>query len=977
MGVVCPTWHGAHDAAREAAGLLTGAKVLLADQARSRGRGEVSAAGEDGGVVVVWGGGEPEASEDRSGGYNGRSTVRDDRGDPRPSRWESDFEGGTSGATDGGNAPLSSAGRPEASSLDADRVAPSRATYARAPSFPIPPPVSFGPAAACFPLEDFCRRRLRRDPLVLRHAAVVLDLVDQRSLLGDALLGLFCVLLRRWGNDTGDAGGTGDAGDARRGKNDGGDRQESGGGGGDDRGRREGPSGTAGEAKSEIEKDFSRRSPAVSLPFRLVVCVSPADAPQLVSYLSRSLGRALPLPARSVPLVAPDELPHVVRTSYLSQPCSDLAETAAETAAQLCAMLADLPQDRERQHGRGTSFSSSSGRAAGAAAVAVYLPSRGACERASRTFRRLAEDRGLDGRVQTLVAFPTAPSSLRAALGGWGVPGDDDGGVDAGERQSTHNRFGARTSYARPGAPDAPRFRARDARERRDASPGLRVVFAAVDPSKDGEPARLAVSGASYLIDGMLEGVTVAGPASGTVFTAARPVGPAEALRRAALVARRGPARIYRLCTRAWFEKHVLGAEKSGDGGDERDASDADADLAAAALRAPAPAPSAPASSLADLFLLLLSLGVSNPIAFPWPRPPSGVEAVRALETLHALGALDASARLRTPLGTRLARLPLRDPCLSLLVLRGVRQGMAREAAWIAACAAVARDGVGGGSVFRWSGSGGSGSGGRQADVGAERGRPPSVHPARARLSSRFNPSEAPSAAFACAEGDCVAFLNVRRAWLAAGRSAAWTREAGLSPAALVAAERVFDAVSEALDTLGVAGHDSETLLAPGLPPPAVPEAVERLSKVVAGGLFLRAARLDQDAQTAAGEPVYRALKEASARGGTSGGQDAVQGWGSDGWGPSSGGISAGSSAHAALTLHPSSVFASPGVETPAFVVFAVAERIDKGIETVSDGRLAKGTLEGETYQMRCVQAIRPEWLSEVAPHVFTLRNPH
>ena len=50
-------------------------------------------------------------------------------------------------------------------------------------------------------------------------------------------------------------------------------------------------------------------------------------------------------------------------------------------------------------------------------------------------------------------------------------------------------------------------------------------------------------------------------------------------------------------------------------------------------------------SELAGVVLQLKALGVDNMVAFPWLAPPPAEAMVRALELLHALHALDNSAR--------------------------------------------------------------------------------------------------------------------------------------------------------------------------------------------------------------------------------------------------------------------------------------------------------------------------------------------
>lgn len=57
-------------------------------------------------------------------------------------------------------------------------------------------------------------------------------------------------------------------------------------------------------------------------------------------------------------------------------------------------------------------------------------------------------------------------------------------------------------------------------------------------------------------------------------------------------------------------------------------------------------------SELSGAVLRLKSLGVDNLVAFPWLAPPPAEAAVRALELLHALQALDSNAKYARSLTT-------------------------------------------------------------------------------------------------------------------------------------------------------------------------------------------------------------------------------------------------------------------------------------------------------------------------------------
>lgn len=87
-------------------------------------------------------------------------------------------------------------------------------------------------------------------------------------------------------------------------------------------------------------------------------------------------------------------------------------------------------------------------------------------------------------------------------------------------------------------------------------------------------------------------------------------------------------------------------------------------------------------ADLAWAVLQLAAWGEREVAAFPWFEAPEPARLARALSHLADLGAVDA--RGITPLGRRLARLPL-APRLGRLLLEGQERGVAREAALVVA----------------------------------------------------------------------------------------------------------------------------------------------------------------------------------------------------------------------------------------------------------------------------------------------------
>lgn len=84
----------------------------------------------------------------------------------------------------------------------------------------------------------------------------------------------------------------------------------------------------------------------------------------------------------------------------------------------------------------------------------------------------------------------------------------------------------------------------------------------------------------------------------------------------------------------------------------------------------------------------LAGAGVDNLLAFDFLAPPPSQSAVRALEQLHALGALDADARLTRAIGTLLCELPLAPP-LGKCLLASAALGCSQEVLTICAMLSV------------------------------------------------------------------------------------------------------------------------------------------------------------------------------------------------------------------------------------------------------------------------------------------------
>lgn len=150
--------------------------------------------------------------------------------------------------------------------------------------------------------------------------------------------------------------------------------------------------------------------------------------------------------------------------------------------------------------------------------------------------------------------------------------------------------------------------------------------------------------------------------------------------------------------------------------------------------------------------LQLKALGVSDILHFDWPSPPSAFQLVRALASLHSLGAIDGTGAL-TPVGAAMAELPL-EPNTARFVLAGVSNGCADSAVTIAALTSIQM------SVFTHPHSGGDRA--QQRRVGGGRGD----RFVSSRSSSGGGSGEDhPSSLFAVHEGDHLTLLSVYRSF--------------------------------------------------------------------------------------------------------------------------------------------------------------------------------------------------------------------
>lgn len=88
------------------------------------------------------------------------------------------------------------------------------------------------------------------------------------------------------------------------------------------------------------------------------------------------------------------------------------------------------------------------------------------------------------------------------------------------------------------------------------------------------------------------------------------------------------------------------------------------------------------------MVLQLKALGIDNIMRFEWLAPPPAESMVKALETLHALGALDSDAKLTAHTGVAMSALPL-EPALAKSLMASGDLGCSEELLTVAAMKSV------------------------------------------------------------------------------------------------------------------------------------------------------------------------------------------------------------------------------------------------------------------------------------------------
>ena len=137
------------------------------------------------------------------------------------------------------------------------------------------------------------------------------------------------------------------------------------------------------------------------------------------------------------------------------------------------------------------------------------------------------------------------------------------------------------------------------------------------------------------------------------------PISQASARQRAGRAGRTGPGKCYRLYTEQAFKTEML----------------------------PTNVPEIQRTNLGNVVLQLKAMGINDLLGFDFMDPPPVATLVGALESLHALGALDDEGLL-TRLGRKMAEFPL-EPNLSKMLILSVDLGCSEEILTITAMLSV------------------------------------------------------------------------------------------------------------------------------------------------------------------------------------------------------------------------------------------------------------------------------------------------
>ncbi|CAJ1931731.1 unnamed protein product [Cylindrotheca closterium] len=187
------------------------------------------------------------------------------------------------------------------------------------------------------------------------------------------------------------------------------------------------------------------------------------------------------------------------------------------------------------------------------------------------------------------------------------------------------------------------------------APPGSRKCIVATNIAE----ASLTIDGIYYVVDPGFSKQKAFNPKLGMDSLVVTPISQASARQRAGRAGRTGPGKCYRLYTEHAFKTEMMSTN----------------------------IPEIQRTNLGNVVLQLKAMGINDLIGFDFMDPPPVATLVGALESLHALGALDEEGLL-TRLGRKMAEFPL-EPNLSKMLILSVDLGCSEEILTITAMLSV------------------------------------------------------------------------------------------------------------------------------------------------------------------------------------------------------------------------------------------------------------------------------------------------
>ena len=171
--------------------------------------------------------------------------------------------------------------------------------------------------------------------------------------------------------------------------------------------------------------------------------------------------------------------------------------------------------------------------------------------------------------------------------------------------------------------------------------------------------ASLTIDGIYFVVDPGFSKQKAFNPKLGMDSLVVTPISQASAKQRAGRAGRTGPGRCFRLYTEQAFKTEML----------------------------PTNIPEIQRTNLGNVVLQLKAMGINDLLGFDFMDPPPVATLVSALESLHALGALDEEGLL-TRLGRKMAEFPL-EPNLSKMLILSVDLGCSDEILTVTAMLSV------------------------------------------------------------------------------------------------------------------------------------------------------------------------------------------------------------------------------------------------------------------------------------------------